>query len=362
MSKLPTDSFPANNVYYFVFDEPPALRSVIVSDDDEVAGPLSAALSATADPERKRASTVLSLRRAAEIPWADTALVVWDAPIPKAGDALARQLQEHAAAGRAILFLPPESPDSTEIFGMHWEQWVSGQGEKPLAVEWWRNDAGLLANTRDGAALPLGSLEVGHHCGVAGEGVPLARVAGGSTLLMRSSLEQASAVYFLGTTPAPAASSLARDGVVMFALLQRALEEGGQTLGKAQQRAAASTALGRDTGKWHVVEPKGDAVIAEALPLHAGILASEDRLVALNRPAGEDVPETLSTQTVNETFAGLDFRVLADTLEDSRSLTNEVWRTFLMMMAIALLGEALLCMPARRGLAPGVAARAPQST
>ena len=60
--ELPADSFPANNVFHFVFDDPPPLRSVIVSDDEAQAGPLKAALSAAADPERKYVSTILPVR------------------------------------------------------------------------------------------------------------------------------------------------------------------------------------------------------------------------------------------------------------------------------------------------------------
>ncbi len=62
-------------------------------------------------------------------------------------------------------------------------------------------------------------LEVSRRCGIAGDGVPLARVAGRDTLLMRSPLAQNGSVYFLGTLPGSDASSLARDGVVMFARL-----------------------------------------------------------------------------------------------------------------------------------------------
>ncbi len=343
--ELPADSCPANNVFHFVFDDPPPLHSVIVSDDEAEAGPLNAALSAAADPSRKYIATTLSVRRAAEIPWEDAALIVWHAPIPKADDVLAGQLQNHAAAGRTIVFLPPDAPDDSEIFGLRWERWETSTADKPLAVEWWRNDADLLANTRDGAALPVGTLEVTRRCGIAGEGIPLARIGGRAPLLMRA---QSGGVYFLGTLPGPSASSLARDGVVMFALLHRALNDGARTLGKAQQRDASATALGKDPAAWHRVEEKGDAVISTSLPLHAGVVTAGDKITALNRPPGEDQPATLSTAALNDLFAGLDFRVLTDNLEDGRSLTNEIWRTFLIAMALALLGEALLCLPPRR--------------
>jgi len=340
--ELPDDAWAGNNVFYFVFDEPPAMHSAIVSDDEAESGPLNAALSAAADPSRKYVTTLLSARRAAEIPWEDTALIVWQAPLPKPGDAIARQLSDHVAAGRTILFLPPESPDNTRIFGLGWASWKDESHDKPRNVEWWRNDSDLLANTRDGSALQVGSLEISRFCGIEGDGVPLARVAGGLGPLLMRSLDRGGNVYFLGTLPGPGSSSLARDGVVMFALLHRALNEGATSLGKAQQRFASANALGADPSKWKPVEQKA------SLPLRAGVVASGDNLIALNRPPGEDQPQVLSMPALDELFAGLDFHVLTNTLEDGHTLTNEVWRTFLLAMAVALLGEALLCMPGKR--------------
>jgi hypothetical protein len=348
--ELPGDAYAANNVYHFVFDEAPALRSVVISDDETEATPLVAALSAAADPSHKYQATLLALKRAAEIPWEETALIVWHAPIPKPGDVLAKQLQEHVAAGRTIVFLPPETPDDTSIFGLHWTGWEMGGGDKLQVVEWWRNDADLLANTRDGAALPVGTLEVMRHAKIVGEGVPLARVAGREPLLMRSAAEHSGAVYFLGTLPGPGSSSLARDGVVMFAMLHRALNEAARTLGKAQQRSCSLTALGSDPGQWRPVENRTETLIAASLPLRAGVVSSGEKLCALNRPPGEDDPQVVSTMALGELFSGLDFRALTDTVESGRSLTNEVWRTFLVAMAVALLAEALLCMPPRRDI------------
>ena len=55
-----------NFVFHFVFDEPPPLHSVIVSDDEAESGPLNAALMAAADPSHKYITTVLSSKRAAD--------------------------------------------------------------------------------------------------------------------------------------------------------------------------------------------------------------------------------------------------------------------------------------------------------
>jgi hypothetical protein len=349
--ELPADSFPENDKFYFVFDEMPPLHSVIVSDDEAQSGPLNAALSAAADPSRTYTTTVLASSHASDIPWDDAALIVWQAAIPKPSEVLARQMRDFVANGRTIVFLPPDSPDDTRIFDLGWGRWQDSANGKPLSVDWWRSDDDLLANTRDGSALPVGGLEVARCCSIDGDGVPLARITGHGPLLMRSLARNGNA-YFLGTLPGPGTSSLARDGVVMFAMLERALNQGSGTLGKAQDRYAAAGALGDNPGKWHAVEPKDAGAEPEDLPLHAGIVSFTDRLTALNRPPGEDQSQILSSSDLDNLFAGLDFHVVDSTLGTARSLTNEVWRTFLFLVALALIGEALLCMPPRRETAP----------
>jgi hypothetical protein len=86
--------------------------------------------------------------------------------------------------------------------------------------------------------------------------------------------------------------------------------------------------------------------------LRAGVLTSGEQLTALNRPPGEDQPGVLTSVTLGELFAGLDHRVLTESLGSGRSLTNEIWRTFLVAMALALIAEALLCLPTRSRGAP----------
>ena len=119
-------------------------------------------------------------------------------------------------------------------------------------------------------------------------------------------------------------------------------------------------ALGADLSAWHPGEPDATRTVASGeLPLQAGIVTDGTHWVALNRPPSEDVPERLPTTTVSELFQGLDFHIITGSLQESRSLTNEVWRTFLVGMALALLAEALLCFPAKATPAP-IAGREPQ--
>lgn len=351
-------SSPADNAFHFVFDEPPPLKSAIVSDSGEVSGPLMAALTAQADPSRKYEAVVLPAARTAEIEWDETGLIVWQAPLPDKESPAARQLDAHVKAGRTLLFLPPENPDASDFAGVRWTKWEKSP-DKPVLAEWWRSDAGLLAATRAGVALPVGDVEAQRWCGVEGEFVPLARLGdsvGKAPLLVQAARDAGLGVYFLTTLPGPSASSLARDGVVLFAMLHRALNDGAASLGNAQQRLASAKVLGDDPSPWTRLDLDDPAsVLTIDRPLRAGVLkkapaasGKPDILTALNRPPGEDAPQVLAKTTLDELFAGLDWRLLERTLENEKSLTSEVWRTFLWIMAAALILEAVLCMPGKR--------------
>ncbi len=345
--ELPGDAYAPDNVFHFVFDEPPVLLSTVISEDADEAALFKAALEAPADPARRYAVTVLTPARAAEVKWEDTALCIWQAPLPAEGDVLARQLQSHVAAGRSLIFVPPDHPTDQALFGLHWGDWQNAPAGKPEVAQWWRNDSGLLANARDGNALPVGELELVRRCSIVGDGVALARVGENEPLLVKATGDLAGSAWMLGTLPGPSSSTLARDGVTFFAMLHRALQAGSGSLGKAQQRIAARDALGHDPNvRWQRVSADAEKPLFDAA-LHAGVITSGDKLVALNRPASEDRMETLSNSSLDELFTGLEFRRIEDTLEDQGSLVSEVWRTFLILMALFVVGEAALCLPGK---------------
>jgi len=356
--ELPADTSPQDNVFNFVFDEPPALKSVIVTDQGEVSGPLVAALNAPADPSRKYEASALTAARAAEIPWEQTALILWQAPLPDKESAVAKQLEAHVAAGRALVFLPPDTPDDREFAGVRWTKWETAPSGKQVLAEWWRNDAGLLTATRAGAALPVGEVEVQRWCGLQGEHLPFARLsdaAGKAPLLVQTARDAGHGAFFLTTLPGPGSSSLARDGVVLFAMLHRALNDGASSLGNARQRLAAAGSV-ENADTWTRLDLEDPAkVLPLDRPLLSGVLKKPavssdkpDLLTALNRPPGEDAPPVLGKASLDELFAGLDWRLLERTLENEKSLVSEVWRTFLWCMAAAIILEALLCMPGRK--------------
>ena len=346
--ELPADSNLRDNVYHFVFDQPATPLTVIVSDDPDVTDPMRAVVGSPTEAGRKPQTKVLAVSHAAEIEWDKTALVLWQAPLPTADDILSKQLTNHVAGGRSVIFFPPTTvtgaTGESTFLGVHWGPWKDiKQTDKTSVVEWWRASDDLLANARAGTALPVGELEVLRHCEIVGDTSPLARLASGEILLARAASEQSGGAWFCGTLPGSSASSLARDGVVWYAMLQRALADGGKTLGNAQQRDAGDHALPPDI-LWKQVEHAERPVSA----LQASVVAADDRQIALNRPAREDNTLLVSNETVKQLFAGLQFQRVDDEVENENHLANEIWRTFLLLMAAALIGEALLCLPSKK--------------
>lgn len=344
--ELPADANQLDNRHHFAFDVPATPLSIVVSDDPATHGPAKAVLASPSEPGRRQEVKVLPTSRASEIEWDKAALIVWQADLPAPEDILAQQLAHHVEEGRSVLFLPPTATtvSSNAFLGLAWGEWKTFE-KKPdqtAAVEWWRTSDGLLANTRSGQALPVGELEVHRHRLITGDGNELAKLAGGMPMLMQARVNGRGVAAFLGTLPGSADSSLARDGIVWYALLQRALAEGALSLGNAQQREAGAGSLpGSQT--WKAVEGSGES--SSLLGLRGGVFEAGQRMVAVNRPAAEDSGAILNDEALESLFEGLPFHRVDEAVESGRDLANEIWRTFLLLMALAIILEALLCLP-----------------
>ena len=339
--ELPTDANSQDNVCYFVFADPPEHHTVIVSDDPRAAEPLWLAAASAADPALSYAATVLTLDRADEIDWDAVSLILWHAPLPDG--IVARQMQSHVAGGRPIIFFPPEQTGTGELFGAKWGDWQDAAGRQAVSVASWRGDSDLLSHTRTGSPLPVGKLHTYRYCSIDGVGNALARLEGGNPLLMRATTD-GGPVYFCATLPHAGYSSLAQDGVVFYVMIQRALSIGAAVHGNARQLPAGTPAA-REVVGWQSLSQPPEDMLSSARPLHGGVFQDGEQLIALNRPAGEDLARTLDDTAVDRLFGGLDYRQVEDRLGSTAALASEIWRPFLFAMVIALLVEAWLCMP-----------------
>jgi hypothetical protein len=221
---------------------------------------------------------------------------------------------------------------------MHWEGWA----DEASQVESWRGDADLLARTQSGAALPVGALQIHRHCRLGGEATSLAQLRDGAPLLSRVQTDRGG-VYFCSTTPASKDSTLATDGVVLYVTLQRALAAGAVVLGRTRWLEAGNSD-GENSATWERMSGGDNALSTEAF-CHSGVYAAGEKLLAVNRPLSEDDSKVLTDRAVSDLFRGLDFTRVDDQAGNATSLIQEIWRIFLSLMLVALVLEALLCLP-----------------
>jgi hypothetical protein len=231
------DANPADNDFYFVFDRPQPRRTLIVSQDPQLVGPLQLAASIPPDPLTQCSADVITREQLATVEWESVSLLVWHAPLPEADAASA--VQAFVNRGGQVVFLPPSSPGDAAFMGVRWRGWT----EEPsgISVETWRGDQDALANTQSGAALPVGQLRIRRCCGLEGELTPLASLRGGRPLVARVPTNRGG-VYFGATTPDPGDSSLAANGIVLYVFVQRILAAGAAELGQTRQLVAGDVA------------------------------------------------------------------------------------------------------------------------
>ena len=344
---LPGDANPLDNRFFFVFSEPPLRKAVIVSDDAKVGEAFRRALAIPTDIRLQHRVDVISVNRVAEIDWENTALLIWQAALPHG--LIAEQISHFVNNGRVAMFFPPGPGGTGEpLFDSHWGNWHAsrpGSVTEPLQLSWWRGDADLLAHVESGDALPLNELRTYRYRTLESPGTPLARFDDDALLLNRVVTDRG-AVYFCSTLPTAQFSSLERDGVVFYVMLQRALTEGSLALAMASQRDARLGVLA-DREQWTSVAPEEDTVSLSARGLYAGVYQDEAHWVAVNRSQAEDSAKTSAVEAVDALFEGLSYRRIDVDVGDTSALASELWRIFLIAMALALIVEAVLSLPSR---------------
>ncbi|MFT5095372.1 MAG: hypothetical protein ACI93T_004219 [Porticoccaceae bacterium] len=337
---IPADSNSADNDFYFVFDRPRKRHTLVVSNDPQTAIPLQLAASISPSPSIECSAEILSEEQLAAVDWETVSLVLWHAPLPK--DDAAAPLNDYINRGGQVVFLPPREPGSAEFMNVSWNSWSAEP--TPVSVETWRGDQGILANSQSGAALPVGELQIQRLCGLNGEVTPLAQLKNSQTLFAHLPTTRGG-VYFCTTTPNMRDSSLTTNGVVLYVFIQRAIAAGAAVLGQTQQLAAGSAATEEPLDWKQIIGPE-DALSTDYAH-QSGIYSAGEKLLAVNRGSAEDQTRVLDDGRLAGLFSGLSFNRVDDQAGSFEGLIQEVWRMFLVAMLIALIVEAILCMPRR---------------
>jgi len=346
---IAADSNAADNEFYFVFDEPALRKTIVVAEDQQSRRVLS--LLAGIPPEKglQAKAEVVGPNELVTADWDGTSVLLWQADLPEGKDA--ELVEDFVKRGGRAIFFPPENPSKRSFVGLSWGDWTTHA--EPVRPAPWRNDQDLFVNTLSGGPLQVGELRIWRSCAVSGDHVTLAPLeftdATGATIaspLLARASDGSNAVYFCGTTPNGRDSSLARDGVVLYAMVHRAIDRGLAALGTSRQMDAGPAAafLAADQAGWTRLAGPADALSTE-LGRHAGVFANGDRQVAVNRPVAEDTAEIANDGRIDEVFGDLPFARLVGKAGNSDSLVQEIWRAFLISMMIALIAEGLLCLP-----------------
>jgi len=387
---LPADSNNADNDYYFVFEGSSVPRVVLVTEDAQAARPLQIAASVTADGSGSTQVTVISPEKVDSELLQGVSLVIWQAELP---DSLAaKSIDYYLANGGQVVFFPPvglplgNADSSRQYRGVRWTGWKQ-PGPNPVMVSNWLSDQDLLAATQSGAGLPVGQLEILGHGLLHSESAltRLATLDGGHHLLARLPTS-AGGVYFCSAATDSSQSTLAENGIVLFVVVQRAILSGQTALQGMRQRVAGSMQLNNrpltdSPSVASSVEPSAESRSMEALPnampntsgwqqvagpkvlsseydCQAGVYRDGSRLFAVNREESEDASLILEDQQLKALFDGLRMQRIDQSSDDSSSIFREVWRIFLVLVIVALVAEALLCLPKVRRMPAATSFRA----
>lgn len=358
---LPGDANPLDNRFFFVFSESQVRRAVVVSDDVKNGEAFRRALAIPIDPRLQHQIDVISVDSAAEDVslnrlaghWENTGLLIWQAALPRG--AVAAQIAQFVDTGRVVMFFPPGSSQvpgkgnqnaDERLFGSHWADWQTPRGQQIFSTSWWRGDTDLLAHVESGDALPLNELRTYRYRSFESPGTPLARFNDDAPLLSRVATDRG-AVYFCSTLPTAQFSSLEREGVIFYVILQRALDSGCRALSVASQRDAGPDVLA-DASAWELVAPTDNSPLLSQRGLHAGVYRDGTYWTAVNRSQIEDSATAVPVETVDALFDGTSYRRIDVDVGDTSALTSELWRIFLIAMIVALLAEAALSLPGKR--------------
>ena len=179
---IPSDANDADNEYFFVFDDPPQRRIVLVSENRENTRALEIAASISPDGRSDANVEFVTPEQLDSLVLDDAALLIWQTELPDSGTRGA--VTDYVNKGGQVLFFPPlgliggiGAASDREFMGVAWGDWVDA--ENKVMIENWRSDQDLLAATRSGVGLPVGQLEIKGYARLTGELTQLATVTGG---------------------------------------------------------------------------------------------------------------------------------------------------------------------------------------
>jgi hypothetical protein len=314
--ELPADTNPRDNLAFFVYPEDLHAKTLVVAESEESGRLLTLAAAPAPVLLNQEAA---SQSAAVPLKFDDVALLIWQGAAPSG--TVEKAVSDFAHAGGVVLYLP------------------AGPGEAgKYRVATWRNSDGPLGRTQDGKDLPLPEVAFARRAALGSEFSMLAAFEDGKPLLTKQALGKGAA-YRCAALPERSWSSL-WEGTVLVPMVQRMVQEGVRRLGHVADGDVGDRRFpaGRELASYATAA-------AGAARGGAGVFQADDKLVSLNRPAGEDDAETLDETGLRDVFGPVPFRLFEDKGAQRSAAQTEIWRWFLLLMLVALTAEAALALP-----------------
>lgn len=331
---LPADSNPQDNESWFVYGPRPQ-SLVAVKADDALTGRILELAAAPHPGDSNQATRVLLPNALENEDWDACALILWQGN-PPTGE-VEQRLKKSVESGAVLVRFPPGQPAAWEPGG--WGETKEEPKEQPMRIGKWLDEDGPLANSEEGLSLPLDELSVWKRQAILGQHQVLAFFADGAPLFTRRALERGY-LFYCATLPRPDWSDL-QDGAVLVPMLDRLRALGSQRFSSGLTSACGRPLPPSAAGSWKSIEGGG----GEDPFSQPGVYRSGDRWLAVNRPAAEDMPESLDVARVRALMPGLSLQTFEEKRSGLASTPSELWRWFLAIMLVCLLAEAILILP-----------------
>lgn len=336
---IPGDGNPRDNVAFFAYGQALDRKSMVVAPAGEAADYL-ALLAAPPGLGGLKSKLVIPDQAIEEIT-TDLAAVIWAAPLPKGSDQDA--LERFVAGGGQLMLLPPGSESSDEFLGIRWSPVQNAATDKFFILDSWNRSDGLLRDAIDGTSLAGHRLKAIARQIPEGDLVPLAKWDDGEAMLTRRIVNQGT-IWCLGSLPDYSWSNLG-DADLLLPALQRMVLAGADRFDQAHQGEVGPGTARLGEGVRRRLDSYGEANPSNAA-YEAGIFDAGDRVLAINRPATEDVPDILTREQLDVLLEGVNYSMFDQTgQQDDSGLSRDVWRIFLIAAMLFLILEALLCLP-----------------
>lgn len=333
---LPKDLNPSDNTAFFAFATQSDARIISVSDKINL-GRFHAWLANPLAEEDKGPETLDSSGFESADLSQCSLLILCDGPFEN--PSLNKKVLTFIEAGGIVVAYPAEGDNESSLAGVTWGASELSRPSRPYRVGSWRTEHGPLSRASSGVNLSLDKLEIKRLRPFASDAKMdnLASLEDERGLVGRVDLGQGS-LFCLATRLDKTWSSL-HEGTVLLPFYHRLAEMGLRNYMKIRQ---AEPAVFKDSGKFKQLSGKSGSAAVKTL--YAGVYQHDEQYFVLNSPMVERDMDIIAEDKLLEITDGLNFTYFdtQQTASEGKDSHAEMWKFFLILMLILLVGEALL--------------------